>query len=467
MNRLDLLLTHAWLLAEDPHEQELCRPFPPLGLQYLVAWLRREGRVEVDWFDSSFVADRGAILSAVQERDPRVVGLYGHTVTRPVSRELVIRFREEGRRVIAGGPDPVQYLDEYLGFGVEVVVIGEGEQTLTELMDHLKQNRWTWRTDQLRGIPGIAFRDEGGAIVRTAPRELIRPLEQIPWPYRQRADLEPYMAAWRSRHGETALSMITSRGCPFHCTWCSKQVYGDSYRRRAVDDVIDEMAFLREQYNPDQIWFADDLFTINRRWVHRFCSRVIQRGLVTPFYLIGRPGSLDPAMCAALRSAGCVRMFLSAESGSQAVLDAMHKDGTVQQIERGARLLHTHGIEVGVFVMIGYPGETAADLQATAEMLHRVQPEVTLVSIAHPMKGTTFYEQVKDRVERVEGWEQKNGGRLAFRMDQPREYYEQAQRWLLAESELGSRLRAGSRGGREAKLAAQVLMAKTRMQLMR
>ncbi|RME27827.1 MAG: radical SAM protein [Deltaproteobacteria bacterium] len=442
-DRLDLLLTHAYFLAHDPHEQELCRPFPPLGIQYLVSWLRREGFGAVDWYDPTFADGPDALLAAVADRDPRVVGLYGHTVTRPVARPIVQRLRADGRRVIAGGPDPVQYLDEYFDMGVEVVVIGEGEETSAALLRHLADHGWRWRLDRLAAIPGIAFRDAEGRVQRTAPRPLIRPLDRIPWPHRQREDLAEYFEVWRRRHDETALSMVTSRGCPFHCAWCSKQVYGDTYRRRSVDDVVAEMAFILGEFNPDQIWFADDLFTINRRWVHRFCRTVVERGLVTPFYLIGRPGSLDPALCAALRRAGCFRMYLSAESGSQAVLDAMHKDGTVEQIRRAARLLKAHGIEVGVFVMLGYPGETPAMVDATMAMLHEIEPDVVLLSVAHPMKGTAFYDQVRDRIIRPAGWERDNGGRLAFEMDQPREWYDAAQRWIWAERELVSGLRAG------------------------
>ncbi len=466
-DRLDLLLTHAYFLVHDPHEQELCRPFPPLGIQYLVAWLRRAGLPAVDWFDPTFADGPDDLHAAVADRDPRVVGIYGHTVTRPVARPIVQRLRAEGRRVIAGGPDPVQYLDEYFDMGVEVVVIGEGEQTLTALLQHLAAHGWRWRLDRLASVPGIAFRDADGVVHRTAPRPLIRPLDLIPWPHRQRADLASYFDAWRRRHGETALSMVTSRGCPFHCAWCSKQVYGDTYRRRSVDDVLAELAYIQSEFAPDQIWFADDLFTINRRWVHRFCRGVVERDLVTPFYLIGRPGSLDPAMCAALRRAGCYRVYLSAESGAQAVLDAMHKDGTVDQIRRGARLLKTHGIEVGVFVMLGYPGETPAMVDATARMLHDIEPDVVLLSVAHPMKGTAFYQQVQDRIIRPAGWEQANGGRLAFQMDQPRAWYDAAQRWIWAERQLVAGLRAGRLDRELVAAAGRVAWHRGRMRALR
>lgn len=450
--RLDLLFFHAWHLALDPREQEVMRPFPPLGIQYLVAWLRREGLDAVDWYDATFEPGPERFHAVCAERNPRVVGLYGHTVTRPQALPMVARAREEGRRVIAGGPDPVQYLDAYLDAGVEVVVIGEGELTTTELLRHLRANDWRWDPGALEAIPGIAFRRDG-RLIRTPPRPLIRPLGQIPWPARERRDLDRYFAAWRARHGETALSMVTSRGCPYHCTWCSKQVYGDTFRRREVDEVVDEVIYNRERFAPDQIWFADDMFTINRRWVLRFCAAMVARRASIPFYVIGRPETLDPELCAALREAGCYRMYISAESGAQRVLDAMRKEDSVEDILRASRLLRAADIQLGVFVMLGYPGETAADVDATLQMLHAISPEVTLLSVAHPMKGTAFYDAVSDRLEDRPGWAEANGGRLGFRMDYPPQFYERAQRMIWAETELVARLRGGQYGARTAELA--------------
>ena len=440
--RLDLLLTHAYFLAADPREQELMRPFPPLGMQYLVAWLRREGFGAVDWLDSTFLPGPEAVSDHIDTVDPRVVGFYGHTITRPTAAAMIAGCIAAGRRVIAGGPDPVQYLEEYFAAGVEVVVIGEGERTVTALLECLKSNGWQWDWAALREVPGIAFMAEG-QIVRTTPRKLIRPLDTIPWPDRRPADLQHYFDAWRERHNETAMSMVTSRGCPYHCTWCSKQVYGDTFRRRSVSDVVDELLYLKETYRPDQIWFADDLFTINKTWVRRFCVEMIRRDAVTPFYIIGRPETLTPQMCTDLAAAGCYRMYLSAESGAQHVLDAMRKEDTVTDILRAGRMLRAAGIEIGVFVMIGYPGERREDIDATLRMLHTLEPEVTLLSVAHPMKGTQFYESVADRVTSPPGWEERYGGRLAFEMDYSWSFYEMAQRMIWAETGLVRKLRRG------------------------
>lgn len=437
---LDLLLTHAYFLAQDPHEQELMRPFPPLGIQYLTAWLRQAGFARVDWWDATFQPGPEAFVKVLDDTDPRAVGFYGHTITRPVAAGMIRRCRAQGRRVIAGGPDPVQYLDAYLDMGVEVVVIGEGEQTLQALVAHLAANRWAWDWSTLGEIDGIAFRAPDGTLQRTRPRALLRPLDRLPMPHRSPRDLAGYAAAWKARHGRTAMSMGTSRGCPYRCAWCSKQVYGDTFRRRTPGHVVDELLALRRDFDPDEIWFVDDMFTLNRQWVLDFCREKIRRDRPDspiPFYLIGRAETLEEGVVSALAAAGCYRIYLSAESGSQKVLDAMEKGTDLNEIFRAGDLLRRHRIELGIFVMLGYPGEDRQDVVATLRMIRRLDPEVVLVSVAHPMKGTRFHEDVKDRVTG------ERGGRLLFDMARSPAFYERAQRLIWAEQAI---LRGAQRG---------------------
>lgn len=422
---MDVLLTHAYFLADDPHEAELMRPFPPLGLQYLVAYLRRAG-VAAEWWDSTWRSGPAAFAAALDDAKPRIVGFYGHTITRPVTAGMVREALGRGLRVVAGGPDPVQYLDEYLAMGVEVIVVGEGEATLAELVAHCQANHGAWDYDTLDRIAGIVFK-VGERVVRTAARPLIRPLDSLPWPSRQRADLQDYFTAWRKRHGETAMSMTTSRGCPYHCTWCSKQVYGDTFRRRDPDAVIDELLSIKAEFQPDHIWFVDDMFTLNKTWVEKFSTRMVEREAVTPFYVIGRAETLEPKQLDRLRAAGCYRMYVSAESGADHVLEAMKKGTTVAELRAAGRMLREAGIEMGAFVMLGYPGETRPDVLATRDLMRDLDPAVTLVSVAHPMKGTAFYDRVKEQVTGL------SGGRLTFNMAYSPRFYDAAQRMLWAD----------------------------------
>ena len=206
-------------------------------------------------------------------------------------------------------------------------------------------NGWKVPAD-LGAVDGIAFRRDGAA-VRTRSRALIKPIDQLPWPARERRDLDGYFRVWRERHGGPALSMVTSRGCPFHCSWCSKQVYGDTYRRRSVDDVIDELVDVKARYQPDQIWFADDLFTINRKWVHRFSDAMVSAAQSRPSTWWAGPRRSIPQCATRSKRAGCYRVYCSAESGAQHVLDAMHKDSKVTDILRAGRYLRAAGIELG------------------------------------------------------------------------------------------------------------------------
>ncbi len=422
---MKVLLTHGYFLADDPHEAELMRPFPPLGLQYLVAYLRREG-VDTEWWDATWQSGVNAFAGVLDSVRPTVVGFYGHTITRTVTAGMVAEAKGRGLRVVAGGPDPVQYLDEYLAMGVEVVVIGEGEATLGELVAHLREHGGAWEFAALARVRGIAFHREG-VLVRTEARPLLRPLDSLPWPSRERGDLTAYFDAWRRRHGQTAMSMTTSRGCPYHCTWCSKQVYGDSFRRREPDAVIDELLSIRRDFVPDQVWFVDDMFTINRTWVDRFSARMVERDAVTPFYVIGRAETLEPGQLDRLKKAGLFRMYVSAESGADHVLDAMKKGTTVAELRRAGQMLRDAGIEMGAFVMLGYPGETRPDVLATRDLLRDLDPAVTLVSVAHPMKGTAFYDGVSDKVTG------QSGGRLTFEMPYSTRFYDAAQKMLWAD----------------------------------
>ena len=445
---MKLLLAHAYAIADDPREQELMRPFPPLGLQYLAAFL--QGEHEVAIWDPTFGSR--AEWSAVLDRErPDVVGFYGHTITRPFVKTMVAEAKGRGVRVVAGGPDPVQYLAEYLGMGVDAVVIGEGEHSFAELL-----REPDWSPERLATVNGVAFLRADRTVGKAPARALIKKLDELPHPRRVRSDMDAYFAAWRARHGQTAMSLTTSRGCPYHCTWCSKQVYGDTFRRRDPDAVIDEMQSVMAQFAPDQLWFVDDMFTINRKWVHRFCTRVVERDARVPFYVIGRPETLDLPLVEAMREAGCYRMYVSAESGAQHVLDAMRKESTVEDIERGAGLLRQAGIELGVFTMLGYPGEEKADILATRDMLRRMLPEVTLLSVAHPMKGTAFHTLVE---EKITG---QSAGRLLFEMRHSAELYDVAQRMIWADQDLRRTLSSARLGSTTPASVVGVLRAMAR-----
>jgi len=257
-----VLLTHGYFLGEDPKELETMKPYPPLGLLYVAAYLRREGHA-VDVFDSTF-ATRDALAARLARAPAGVLGIYTNLITRRSVVDIVRVAKAGGWTVVLGGPEAANYPAEYLARGADVVVFGEGEETMLELLAALDERG----AHRLHGLCGTAFRDESGAVVTNPDRAQIPDLDALPWPARDAIDIDRYVDTWRRHHGTGSLNLITARGCPYRCRWCSHAVFGYSHRRRSVTDTANELAFLNERYRPDIVWYADDVFTIHHLWLH-------------------------------------------------------------------------------------------------------------------------------------------------------------------------------------------------------
>jgi len=231
----DLLLTHGYFLFEDPKEQKIMKPYVPLGILYICSHLRKKG-FNVDVFDSTF-SSLDELTGVLRTETPSVLGVYANLMTRKRVVEIVRVAHEAGWKTIVGGPEPGAYVREYLEAGADIVVIGEGEVTIEELLPALNEQSDT----ALAQVKGIAFLGEDGGVVQTAPREQIADLDTQPWPAREAIDVNRYVQTWRSAHGQGSLSFITARGCPYKCRWCSHQVFGMTHRRRKPIAVVDEV----------------------------------------------------------------------------------------------------------------------------------------------------------------------------------------------------------------------------------
>jgi radical SAM superfamily enzyme YgiQ (UPF0313 family) len=173
------------------------------------------------------------LFSVLQSTSPSVLGVYANLMTRPNVLEILRDAREAGWRTVVGGPEPGAYIGEYLEAGADVVVIGEGEVTLEELLVALRNGSMA----ALARVNGIAFKSEDGEIRQTPPRAQIPNLDAQPWPDRERVDIDQYVRTWRTHHGAGSVSLITARGCPYHCRWCSHEVFGKTHRRRRPASV--------------------------------------------------------------------------------------------------------------------------------------------------------------------------------------------------------------------------------------
>jgi radical SAM superfamily enzyme YgiQ (UPF0313 family) len=459
---MDLLLAHAYFLAEDAEERRIMRPHPPLGILYISSHLKARG-LTVKVFDGTFrTLDEFAAILARQR--PPIVGLYVNMMTKRHALKMMTLARRFGAAVVVGGPDPPHYAAEYLDAGADVVVIGEGEVTLEELVPALQHA--TSRDARLAGVNGIVFRDRTGRIVRTPARALLPDLSDRPHPDRAAIDFDRYVATWRAHHGYGPASLITARGCPYTCTWCSRSVFGTTHRRRSVKDVADEVEALSDRYRPDRLWYADDVFGIHRGWTLDYASELQRRRLRLPFECISRAERLDEAVADAFAEMGCWRVWIGSESGSQDVLDAMDRRVDVARVRDAARRLQRRGIEVGLFIMLGFEGERLEDLRATVDHLKQVAPDAFLTTVSYPIKGTPYYELVSQRIVARQPWAERTDRDLTIRHRPRRQYYEFARRWMTGEVARDNHWRKGhyrqaARAGSSA-LVGRIGMALTR-----
>lgn len=457
---MDILLTHGYFLDEDPHERLVMKPYPPLGILYLSSYLKAQG-FDVAVFDSTFASIEAFGAYVARERPP-VVGLYTNLMTKFNVLRMIAICKAHGARVVLGGPEPPYYAAEYLARGADLIVKGEGELTLAELLPHLARRG----LNELDAVSGIVYRRDDGALIETPPRPLIPDLSAHPWPDREAIDIPRYMQTWKTHHGQSSVSVIHARGCPYTCTWCSHSVYGNTHRRRTPTDAADELLWIKERYNPDLIWYADDVFTINHRWLFEYHEALKGRGVRIPFECISRADRLNEQVVAALAEMGCFRLWNGSESGSQRVLDAMKRKVEVADVQAKTHLLQRHGIQTGMFIMLGYEGEEIRDLEETVEHLKRANPDLFLTTVAYPIKGTPYYAEVESRLLSDRAWEARSDRDLTVAGRRSRRFYRFATRWMVSEVALH---RAQSQGGvplrRRLKLLASARIGRLGMRL--
>mgnify|MGYP005848277391 CR=1 FL=1 len=426
----DILFGQSYYLRFDPKLWEAMQPYPPLGTLYAAALMRERG-YRVALFDAMLAESTDAWAAALRQHRPRYAVLFEDNFNY-LSKMSLLRMRDaaltmidtakaQGCIVICCGADETDHAELYLQRGADYVLVGEGDETLVELVERLEKPLppAPLRTNEVRGkqarllgegsgldsIRGIAYRDASGQVVRTLPRPVITKLDALPFPAWDLVDRDKYRAIWREHHGYYSMNLVTTRGCPFHCNWCAKPIWGQRYSVRSPQNVVDEMTWLKETFNPDHIWFMDDIMGIQDRWIEEFADLLDARGLRIPFKSLNRVDLLlRGRTIPALARAGAQIVWVGAESGSQKILDAMDKGTRVEQIYEATRQLHAHGVKVAFFLQFGYPGETREDIELTLKMVRDLMPDDIGISVSYPLPGTKFYESVKHELGEKANW---------------------------------------------------------------
>lgn len=467
---MDILLTHCYFLEDDEKEQQIMRPYPPLGILYISGYLEDQG-IPNEVYDTTF-SSKKAFRTYLLTHRPRMMGIYVNLMTKLNVLETV-RFAKANLPetvIILGGPEVRYSAENFLRYGADYIVIGEGEETMTELVNALMlvpagmANDFSESSthESRHSIPGIAFL-EGDNFVQNPERQKIKDLNDLSIPNRKKINLRQYLDAWKTFHGKNALSVSTMRGCPYTCKWCSRAVYGLSYRRRNPDKVVEELVQIKKDYNPDSLWFVDDVFTISHKWLASFRDELKRQDILIPYECITRSDRLSEEVILMLKETGCFRIWIGAESGSQKVIDLMDRRVDVNHVRDMIKLTRKHGIEAGTFIMLGYPGETEEDIEETIRHLKDSNPDHFTITVAYPIKGTELYQEIEAIQTTNLDWSTSTDRQVDFKRTHSRKYYDYAVKRVINEVNYFKASNGWPTLG-AAKLKAKSLAAKLGMQ---
>ncbi len=357
--------------------------YPPLGISILGAHLEKLGH-EVRLLDDS-IETMDTLREAMGWSD--LVGISALTPNARRARELGQVARGElGKPVVMGGPHPTTNPEFFLESGAaDICVQGEGDHTLPEIVEKLDQpERWL-------EIQGITFMQDGEQ-VQTPRRPLVKNMdEEVPWPAWHLWDIPRYMKLMVN----PGVTLITSRGCPYACTFCDAEMTPRQYRSMSPEQTVDMMEHIIKTYDPPQLILFDDLFTIQRKRVIAICKEIIRRDLFFEWVCESRIDTMDYEMLRWMRKAGCVKIYYGLESGSPRMLVTMKKGVTPEKVLAGAKLNRQLGMYFKFFILYGFPEDTVEDHRLTESLIADTRCDAVCCSVLQPIPGTEVYEQLK------------------------------------------------------------------------
>ena len=405
---IDVLLTHSYHLAHDAKQWRKMQPYPPLGTLYAATAVRAAGH-SVAVFDPMFAEPVAGFLEALDREQPKIVVIYEddfNFVTKMClthMRELAGRFsglaRDRGLAVVVHGSDASDHPETYLARGASYVVKGEAEHAVADLCGALL------RGEEPGGIAGLVYLSSADRrVLNSAPATNNLRWADLPVVARELIDFDRYRDAWAGRHGFFSTNVVASRGCPYRCNWCAKPISGNRFQQRSPKVVAAEMRELKTEFGVQHVWFGDDVFALDRRWVEAFAAEVEACGEALPFKIQSRTDLMCDATVAALKRAGCTEVWMGVESGSQKILDAMTKGLSLEAVHAARQRLRGAGIRACYFLQFGYPGEGWPEILETIRLVRETRPDAIGVSLSYPLPGTVFYERTLQQLGSKRNW---------------------------------------------------------------
>ncbi len=395
------------LLVNTPYPYEEC-PVPPLGLAYLAGILRRD-IAEVRILDLLMARYSPELLKReLKEFQPDVVGATCSTVNfNAASRILrVCKNFDSSVVTLIGGPHASFVAGDIIEKApwIDVVVMGEGDQTVVELVEALANG------NDLAQVSGIAFRKNGKAVVNQA-RPLIKDLDKLPLPARDLLPISKYRAL------KVPCTVITSRGCPFGCIFCSApKMFGRGVRYRSPKLVLDEIEMINRELGFQEINIVDDTFTVREPHVQAICQGIQDRKLKINWSVYSRVDTINPRVLETMKRAGCSWVCFGLESGSQKILDTIKKRITVAKSREAVKMATESGLNVLASFILGLPGEdptTASQTVGLARELFNAYKVSYGFHLLAPMPGTEVRERADELGVRIltHNWSRYNANR--------------------------------------------------------
>jgi len=389
--------------------------FPPLGLAWLAAQLSRLG-LESKIFDCTFGTDT-QLRRDIESYGPDIVGIYSMASLTRNTFEIaeMVRASFPDVPIVAGGPLPTLFPARY-GLPFDAVFRGEADLSFPNFCRDffdLKASRQRLERLPLRTYPGLFIHNQSLHIENPTVHHTELEIASFPLPDRSGFDHNAYQNEWFRESGAKTTSIITTFGCPFDCDFCSKSVFGSSYRQRDLGTVFEEIEQIcRLGY--DSLWIADDTFTLNLRHLESFCEGM--KGREISWSCLSRANGIDEAMVSRMKQAGCRRVYLGLESGSPETLKLMDKRITVNEGINAVHQYRQAGIQVAAFFIVGYPGETVESIESTFKLALTLPLDYISFNVPYPLPGSRLFERLSG-LEEGRDWSRENEITFVYRSE--------------------------------------------------
>lgn len=365
-------------------ETNVAGAFPPLGLAHLGAFLREAGH-DVSILDAHIENISSSELLNFLPPDCEVFGFTSTSKLWPVVAESIRRVKKKfpDKLVVAGGPQITAYPRESLQSApADIGVIGEGEEALAEIISRYSSGK------SYAGVPQtVVLKNTTVVINPPFPHSL--DLDQAPPPALDLLPLEKYQCVTAQK---PFITMVTTRGCPYRCAFCSQSYFNEKVRMEKAETVVSRMEDYYRHYRVKEIIIFDDVFTLNRERVMAICDLIRDSGIRVKLDIRARVDNVDRELLRRLFEAGCHRIHFGIESGTQRILDRMQKDITINQITEAVDAAEAAGMEVRGYFILGYPGETMEEIEATLAFSRRLNLDWASFTLATPNPRTKLLE---------------------------------------------------------------------------